>query len=175
MGKDISSKQVEFRLKGLRLWMGLDVDEITIFAQDGQLTLKPFELQLPNGGTFAATIRDSAISAMLQQQAPPMLHDFEVRAVGGELLVSANAKLGLKIGIKAVAKLSIADPSRLDVVLVDMAKAPGPVRDLIAAQVAKTNPLLETSDWPMPLAFESVSCDKGIVEIRGAIKTCTVT
>lgn len=166
MLKHVTAQGMDATFRDLELSVGLRVHSLRIRSGEAVMNLHPFTLEFQNPGTVEVVVTQEAIAAMMAQHSPKAIGSFKVEAQNGKLFVSAKAGI---VSIKAVARMEIEDKKRLVVRLEDIGRLPGPVRDLVATQVEKTNPLVETDDWPFEVSVDRVECEAGLVTVFGQL------
>ena len=106
---------------------------------------------------------------MLEHHSPRGIGKFSVEATDGKLMVRAKAYLGVRVPVEAVAVMEIEEDDKLMVRLEKIGNLPGPVKDLVAHQIERINPLVETDDWPAKVKLETVEVGEGLIVVRGQL------
>jgi len=166
MLEHVNAQGMDATFRDLELSVGLRVQSIRIRSGQAQMKLHPFSLEFVQPGTVEVVVTQEAVADMLSRHSPKGIGSFKVEAQDGKLYVSAKAGI---VSIKAIARMEIEDGNRLVVKLEEIGRLPGPVRDLVAAQVEKNNPLVETDDWPFQTRMEKVVSEDGLVTVYGQL------
>lgn len=166
MLKHVTAQAMDATFRDLELSMGLRVQSLRIRSGAALMSLHPFSLEFAQPGTVEVVVTQEAIAAMLARHSPKGIGGFEVEAADGKLHVRAKAGL---VTVKAVARMEVEGAARLVVRIEELGRLPGPVRDLIAAQVEKTNPLVDSADWPFEVTMDRVETANGLVRVFGQL------
>lgn len=171
MNQSLSAQRLALTLDGLRLPMGLVVDEVRLEAGEFAFDIEERALTLPSPGTLVARVGEASIVTLLESKAPSGLEGFEVKLDGGFIHATAVARVIIPIRGSARCALRIDEGARLMLDVEDL-DVPAVGRGLVESQLAGLNPIFDVSDLPIPARarLESVSVNGGWIEIRGTIE-----
>jgi hypothetical protein len=150
--------------------MGLNLDHVELRGVDLSVETEPFAASIGRPGELEVTLMESSLAAFLEKEAPGGLRDFAVSARDGKLYVQASKRVLIDIRATAVCTLRIDGGKRLFVDL-ESAEASGlDLRNMLEAQLANVNPVLDASDLPLRATLTDVNVGEGRVVLHGLLE-----
>jgi hypothetical protein len=159
--------RLKAQLGDIVLPRGPRVSEFHIEGEGIRLQGPPFQIELTKPAEIRAVVHQSAVEALLRDEAPAILKDIQVRCRPGTVVVNAKAKVVFEIGIEAECRLAIrAGGKELHVELVSL-NAPGPVKSAVEGQLDRVNPVMTTADLPLQAELTQVELEDGRIILHG--------
>lgn len=165
----ISAHQVSALLLGLKLPMGLMVDEVQLDAPSVTVEKEPFSASSPQDPKVTAIISSTSLEAFLEKQAPGGLRNFKVK-IDDKIRISASVRMIIEIKANIVCHLEIVDGSKLIVVLDDVGIVGVGAKNLVQQQIDKVNPLLDTSTLPIHVTLDNVELSEDKVALIASLQ-----
>jgi hypothetical protein len=149
--------------------VGLLIDEVVFEGESWRVD--PSELEKSTGsGSFRATVRAKSIEVFLENLKPADLYEISVTVAPDGVHIEGKKQVIVPIPVTAHAVLELTSPSELSIKLISAAAMGAGLKNLVATQIEKMNPIVEASMFPVPVTFEGVEhTDEGVV-VRGSIK-----
>lgn len=151
----------------LLLPFGLVVDEVDLNAEGATLDQHPFRIGVPQPGKVTVRVSQENLQKFIVSEAPPNLEAFEIRLHEGKVYVEADAKMVIKLHVKARCNLEIVEGRKLYVRLEEVELLGVGAKGLVEKQLEKLNPVLDVADFPFDLILESVHLAEGQVVLKG--------
>ncbi|MGE0000814.1 MAG: hypothetical protein AB7F50_00255 [Fimbriimonadaceae bacterium] len=151
----------------IRLANGLVVDSAVLEASD--VGFDEDGARYEGFARAVARLSPQSVEKFLAAQVPPMVQNVSVAFVGDQIVVRATATLMLTVDVTIKIGLEIQDDTRLAAVVHSV--EPGIARKLIEDELVKVNPLLDASDLPIPVEFESIDITERAVTLTAVAST----
>jgi hypothetical protein len=161
--------EFEAVFRGVELPFGLILDAVKVSAKRSTVSDDPFRVDFDIPGRVLATVSEANLAAFLEKQSPGGLHDFSVKLDGGKLLVSASVKVVVDVPASATCSLEIRDGQEIWVKLEQVEVLGVGARRLVEKQLEKINPVLQASQIPLQIEFESTTASDGELIIVGRL------
>lgn len=149
--------------------MGLHVDEVRIAGHTLRLERDPFLLVAPEPGKLEVFVSDASLAKFLEHMSPAGLKKFQVSAKEGKLYIQAVKTVILDLKASAVCTLRIEDKRRLFVAIETVEVAGAGIKNLLEAQLAKINPIIDVAMFPFQATLDTVSLATGGITLHGRI------
>lgn len=167
MQSSFDLEQLHATASNIRLSNGLVVDSVDLEASHVRFD--------ENGASYegfaraVARLSPESVEGFLAAQVPQMVQNVRVAFEGDQIVVRATASLMLTVEVTIRIGLEIQDDTRLAAVVQSV--EPGLARRLIEDEIAKVNPLLDASDLPVSVEFESIVIAEDAVTLTAAAST----
>lgn len=149
--------------------VGLLIDQVVFEGESWRI--EPSALEKSTGsGAFVATVRAKSIEVFLGNLKPADLYDISVSVEADGVHIEAKKQVIVPIPVTAHAVLSISSPSELSINLISAAAMGAGLKNLVASQIEKMNPIVEAEMFPVPVVFEGVEHRDGEVIVRGTAR-----
>lgn len=165
----VEVESFEARLAGVRLPMGLRLQQVQIDGQGLRVEKEPLLIQMPRPGNLLVVVAQKDLSDFLEHESPGGLRDFEVQMKPGELHVWATKNMLLDIRAHAICTLRIAVGSQLHVDLQSVEAMGMGATSLVQSQLEKINPVFDVADLPFRALLDSVEIEAGHLTLRGRV------
>ncbi|MCG9894935.1 MAG: DUF2993 domain-containing protein [Fimbriimonadaceae bacterium] len=152
---------------GIALANGPTVDRLILSSGKAQGQSKPFRLDMDSPAEVTAILSQESLQAYLEHKRPGGLRDFQVWVADDRLYVKAKLKLVVELPVKAACRLEIVDGREIHVRLEAVDVAGGSAKNLVAGQLEKENPILDTAEFPMNLTLTRIEAVDGEIRVHG--------
>ena len=160
-----AAEDLFFSVRGLRLPIGLVLDEVEVTGSGVTVETEPFSVKLGAGACAKVRVSCDSIRDFLTSRDLGGLREIAVAAENGLLKVSGTAVVLIPIRASAYCSLEVRDGRMLDIVL--QSADPAPARTLIERQLSGINPVLDLSVSFPDIAITSVEVADGWVVLHG--------
>lgn len=167
--KPLVVESLEATFRGVRLPVGLIVDELRIEGAHSECTFEPFRIHLDRPGDLEVTLSEESVATFLNEQAPGGLRDFSVKLSAGKVVVQATAKVILEIRATAVCTLRIVEGKCIYVDLESVDALGGAAKGMVENQLSKINPILDARQFPLDAVLNRIEILDGRLTIYGSI------
>ncbi|MBX3111657.1 MAG: LmeA family phospholipid-binding protein [Fimbriimonadaceae bacterium] len=163
-------ERMEARFDGILLHVGLRVDSFTLSSDAATVSWPPFALTADGAARARVEVSEGSVAKFLDAKTPASLQAFKVKCTGGKVVCEASVKMVVEISAKATCTLRIEGGRQVYVDVESVDVMGGPAKKLIEAQLAKINPILDASEFPMRVDLDSVTVDKGSIVVTGTVR-----
>lgn len=170
MSSDLKFQQFQLACQGVTLPFGLVVDEISVRASDPVVNTDTGKITSIGDQQAFAVVSESSIAAYLRPQLPSAVKEADVFIGDGLLKIAAKVVVVFPISVNAYCRLEIVDGTQLTIRLHDVDPG-GPVRGMLEKYIDEINPILKSSDLPIPLEFTDVQLTDGAVRLTARLLT----
>jgi len=143
---------LEAKATGLRLANGLVVDSLEIEAND--VAYVEAESGMRGRANITARLLPASVERFLAAQVPASVQNVRVAFEDGEVVVRATATLILTVEVTVRVALELHAEAKLVAVVISV--EPAIARRLIEDEIAKVNPLLDSSTLPILTRIQSI-------------------
>lgn len=167
--KPLIVESLEAIFRGVRLPVGLVLDELRIEGARAECTFEPFRIHLDRPGNLEVTLTEASIAGFLNEQAPGGLRDFSVKLSAGKVVVQATARVIIEIRATAVCTLRIVEGKCIYVDLESVDALGGAAKGMVENQLSKINPILDARQFPLDAMLNRIEISDGRLTVFGAI------
>jgi hypothetical protein len=156
------------RLHGVRLPIGLELDEVLVDATQVSAKTDPVEVAMPTPAQVTAVVGEHRLAEYLERQAPGGLTDTQVWLDDDRVFVRGSIQLVLRVPVAISCAIHVVDGRELRVRVLSAEVAGIQPRALVESQIQKANPILDVRDLPIPLILERVEIAAGKLRVFAA-------
>ncbi len=146
--------------------VGLLIDEANLTG--GPVTINIDELEDSKGELeFEAIIRNKSVAVFLEKLQPGGLHTFQVNIQPDGVHVDAVKTVLVPIPATAHAILKLDSSESISVELLSAEALGAGLKNMVANQLEQLNPIVKSDMFPIPVRFETITHEEGLVRVRG--------
>lgn len=155
----VQAAQLFLSLGGIRLPIGLTLNQVELVAHDISATI-PFQtVEHPLPAQLKVTITKESLADYLAGQMPPQFRNLEVEISADTLVLIGQVNFVVNIPARVVVQLVISKGKELHVALVEV--EPALARPIVESQLQNQNPVLRAEDLPVEVQFSTVEYQVG--------------
>ncbi len=162
-------QRMDAQFHGLMLPVGLRIDRFTVSSGAAHMSWPPFAITTEAAARAAVVVTEGSVAEFLEVKTPDNLKRFKVHCDKGKVVCEAVANLIVDIPVKAVCTLRIEDQSKVFVDVESVDVIGGGAKKLVENQLAKINPILDASSFPIQVKLDNVEVDGGEIVVTGTI------
>lgn len=147
------------------------IDRIAFSGGEAKYDEPGMAIETVNRYVVTADITESDLCAFVRTKMPDRMRLRDLRVSPTGIKFTAEAVIIVPIPIRLMLRLEVVDGNELRIVADDVNVLGAGPKNLVQSQLQQLNPLLRTSDLPVPVQFDSVEHTDAKVIIKGSVGT----